>query len=472
MQDATIAGYSLIRKIGSGGSSEVWLAEKDGKKYAIKTPKIDAYQTVSKKDVAEFLEKAKLWAALDHPNIVRVYEFGVNPIPFIIMEYCTHNLRSIISNLSKNMAIVISIKVADALNYAHNYGIIHRDIKPENILFVDNEPKIGDWDIAKVLLKVTATQTKYVGTPLYSAPEQLDPKDFGFVDWRTDIWQFGCLLYEMFAKEPPFFADFPGQLAISILKDEPTWNRNIPEGIRDILLKCLKKNKEERWQNIGIILEQLKQYKAKVRVPKEKEIVKKIPKVISKEEVKKLIEEGDKFFFKGQYLEAIEYYNRALDIDPNNAIALYYIGDALDNLGHHEMALEYYDKALKIDPRNSNIWNNRGLALDNLGRYEEALECYNKALKIKPNDDRVLYNKAIALRKLRRYKEALKCYDKALEINPNDADIWNNKGVVFNELKQYKKAIECFNKALKIDPNHEKARKNKKATMEKLRKRK
>ncbi|OYT29429.1 MAG: serine/threonine protein kinase, partial [Thermofilum sp. ex4484_82] len=173
-----IAGYHLIKLIGTNGS-EVWLAEKNGKQYAIKIPKMQVTKTMSREEIEEFIGKAEAWEKLSekHENIVKVYEYGLKPFPYIVMEYCETNLREILrerGKLSVEESLEIALKVAEALEYAHHYGVVHRDIKPENILFQEGEPKIGDWGIAKILLKAT-TRTGYTGTPLYSAPEQLDP---------------------------------------------------------------------------------------------------------------------------------------------------------------------------------------------------------------------------------------------------------------------------------------------------------
>ncbi|RLI44066.1 hypothetical protein DRO69_08210 [Candidatus Bathyarchaeota archaeon] len=219
-----IADYRLIKLIGTNGS-EVWLAKKNGKQYVVKIPKMNILKTFTRKDIEEFLEKAETWKKLSekHENIVKIYEYGLKPLPYIVMEYCETNLREILrekGNLSIEETKDIAVKILEALNIAHHHGVVYRDIKPENILFHEEKPKIGDWGIAKILLRTT-TKTGYTGTPMYSAPEQLDPKEYGEVDWRTDIWQIGCLLYEMITGEPPFQAEYPGRLAFKILTEEP-----------------------------------------------------------------------------------------------------------------------------------------------------------------------------------------------------------------------------------------------------------
>jgi len=262
---SSIGKYKLLKRIGTGGFSEVWLAEKNNLQYAIKIPRIDVRETFSSKDFEMFLKEAEIWSKLSHKNIVKLYEYNIKPFPYIVMEYCKSSLKDKLAEIDVDTALTIVLKIADALEHAHYHGIVHRDIKPENILFCGDEPKISDWGIAKVLLR-TSTRSGYTGTPLYSAPEQLDPESFGNVDWRTDIWQFGCLLYEMIEKEPPFYADYPGQLTNKILNKPPKPFKKTPEWLRRIISKCLEKEKNKRWRSISLVIERLST-KQEIREP-------------------------------------------------------------------------------------------------------------------------------------------------------------------------------------------------------------
>ena len=265
MSGIIIKNYSLKKLLGVGGFAEVWLAEKaDGTKVAIKIPKVDPRKTLSGKDIDEFIGKVELWSKLKHEHILQVLDYGYSQAPYttpyIVLELCEKTLRDVIDTLSEDQIVDIAIKIAEALEFANLHGVIHRDIKPENILICNGEPKVSDWGIAKILLKATST-SGYTGTPLYSAPEQLNPDEFGDVDWRTDIWQFGCLLYEMFEKEPPFYDDFPGRLAIKILTKKPREPKKMPKWIKQIVMKCLEKRKENRWRSISLIISALKPQK-------------------------------------------------------------------------------------------------------------------------------------------------------------------------------------------------------------------
>jgi len=169
--------------------------------------------------------------------------------------------------------------------------------------------------------------------------------------------------------------------------------------------------------------------------------------------VKDALTRGTELYYKGQYSEALKWYERAIATDTNNAEAWANKGNSLIGMGKYEDAIDAFNRALEIDPDYDIPWASKGSALDSLGRYKEAIECYDKALEINPNDDNTLNNKGLALYNLDRYKEAIEWYDKALEINPNDDNTLFNKGLALFKLGRHKEAIEWYDKALEINPN-------------------
>ena len=177
--------------------------------------------------------------------------------------------------------------------------------------------------------------------------------------------------------------------------------------------------------------------------------------------------------------EAVECFDKALEIDFNLASAWMHKGNALDYLGRHKEALACYDKALEIDPNYLAllVWTNRGLCHHHMGKHEEAIACYDKALNIvnfekgplftkllEPNQREDYFSemnmhqcniyrlKADSLCSLEEYDEGLKYYDKALEINPNDTSAWYNKGNILRRFRKYEEAIDACQKLLNIDP--------------------
>jgi tetratricopeptide (TPR) repeat protein len=154
----------------------------------------------------------------------------------------------------------------------------------------------------------------------------------------------------------------------------------------------------------------------------------------------------------GRYEEALQCFNKALEINPQHVLAWNDKASLLINLNRYHEALECCNKILEINPKDADAWNNKGISFFNLGRLNQALECCNKALEFDPKQRLALVTKGASLSNLGRYEEALQCYNKALEINPENAQTWFNKGVSLYSLRRYNEAIECYNKALRIDP--------------------
>lgn len=176
---------------------------------------------------------------------------------------------------------------------------------------------------------------------------------------------------------------------------------------------------------------------------------------------------GNEFYYKEEYEKSIEYFDKALEIDPKYADAWNNKGAALIRLEKYNEAIECCDKAINIDPNNANAWCNKGIALSCLWppRFDEAILCYDMAIEIDPSYSKnevanaleTIYKKGEKKRKARI--KLLFC-DKALEIDPKNVGAWNNKGLALNNLGKYNEAIECLDKALEI-PKYVLAMKNK-----------
>src|SRR5665213_1334916 len=198
--------------------------------------------------VERFNREARALAKLNHPNIVSVFEFGqANGMPFFVMEFVDGlNLRQVerAGTLSPRQALQVVPQICEALQFAHDEGIVHRDIKPENIL-VDKKGrvKIADFGIAKILGRekdVSLTETKgAIGTPHYMAPEQMENPSS--VDHRADIFSLGVVFYEMLTGELPL-----GKLS-------PPSPRQVEVDVRldDVVLRALEKDPDRRYQHVS-----------------------------------------------------------------------------------------------------------------------------------------------------------------------------------------------------------------------------
>lgn len=171
--------------------------------------------------------------------------------------------------------------------------------------------------------------------------------------------------------------------------------------------------------------------------------------------------DGAKLSKLGKFEEAIECYDKAIEINPNFFLAWGNKGLALFNLKRYEEAMECFDKIIDIEPRDFQGYENKGRALLNLKKNEEAIRCFDKAIELKPTSWVLWDNKGRALFNLQKFEEAIECFNKALEDNPRNVETWILKGMAFDYLSEYSEAIECCEKALEIDPNFDGAWYNK-----------
>jgi tetratricopeptide (TPR) repeat protein len=178
------------------------------------------------------------------------------------------------------------------------------------------------------------------------------------------------------------------------------------------------------------------------------------------ESVDELVDKGNSLVDKGKYEEAINFYDKALGISPQDVVALTNKGTALDQLGRYEEAVECFDKVLEINSKDAEALNNKGSSLIKLNRYEEAVKCFDDVLTINPNNFVAHYNKGIALGKLGRYEEAIRSYDETIRIVPDYAIAIYSKGQTLlnfastlgcdKRVKKTEEALKIFNTVWKM----------------------
>src|SRR5213080_829739 len=270
--------YRIESLIGVGGMGEVYLArdERLGRKAALKL--LPDTLTTDETQLSRFKNEARSASALNHPNILTVYEIGAEgDRQFIATEFIEGiTLRGSLAcgRINLHAALEIAVQVASALAAAHEAGVVHRDIKPENIMLrPDGYAKVLDFGIAKLseqrlasddhTIETTAgLQTRpglVLGTARYMSPEQARGQK---VDVRTDIWSLGVVFYEMVGGIPPFRGDTPSDCIASILTAEPPplsgILTDVPLKLESILQKALRKNSDERYQTIKEMLADLR----------------------------------------------------------------------------------------------------------------------------------------------------------------------------------------------------------------------
>jgi eukaryotic-like serine/threonine-protein kinase len=280
----SIGHYQIELLLGVGGMGEVYLArdERLGRKVALKL--LPERFTADKTQLGRFKTEARSASALNHPNILTVYEIGAEGSRhFIATEFIEGiTLRASLRRGRMNLydALEIAVQVASALAAAHETGVVHRDIKPENIMVrPDGYVKVLDFGIAKLteqrpvpdsdevgIAAVLQTRLGLVlGTVGYMSPEQTRGQA---VDARSDIWSLGVVIYEMIAGIPPFRGETPSDCIASILTTEPPplsgVLSDIPLKLESILQKALRKNSDERYQTIKEMLADLRNLKGEL----------------------------------------------------------------------------------------------------------------------------------------------------------------------------------------------------------------
>ncbi len=178
---------------------------------------------------------------------------------------------------------------------------------------------------------------------------------------------------------------------------------------------------------------------------------------------------GNTLVESGMYAEAIQCYDKALEINPKIGEVWNNKGLALARTGRHSEAVQCYDKALEIAPGDAEIIYNKGIALSHLGNREEAMQCYDKIVEMNPSDSSAWCSKGDVLFESGNFEEALRAYDRSIEIFPKDEISWNNRGLTLVKLNRFTEAVESYDKALEINPKIEKIWSNKGLALARMR---
>lgn len=280
--------YKILNFIGSGGMGEVYHAADERSDRCVALKLLPRSFSQDPERVARFRREARAASRVVHENIARIYDVGTfENLDFIALEYIEgKTLRQRLKNgaLSETEVLIFAEQIAKALAAAHAAGIVHRDLKPENIMITsDGQVKIVDFSIAKFERKSSARKNsretdfdlnetnpletaaeKIVGTPGYMSPEQLRGHE---IDNRTDIWNFGVLLYEMLIGKPPFRGVTNVDVIAAVLTVEPAFSdeSKISSDLCRIIRKSLSKEPARRYRTADEMLDALKHLSAQNR---------------------------------------------------------------------------------------------------------------------------------------------------------------------------------------------------------------
>lgn len=402
--------YEVIDVLGEGGFGIVYLVyhhdlARAHPFYALKTFKDEFLSEKTVKD--RFRKEAQVWVDIgSHPYLVRAFFVDlISDRLFIASEYIAPEKAGGPNSLDAYLRLTLfdlaqslrwAVQFCHGMEYAYSKGIrAHRDIKPSNIMIDhDMTVKITDFGLAGIYEPSPPTLEREqrrndetplhtllgtsVGTPEYMPPEQFT--DFSACDERSDIYSFGVVLYQMASGgKLPFSAenkDYRWMALRHMHHEKPV--RRLSSPFFPMIQKCLEKESQNRYQSFKVLRVDLE-----AMLKRQTGEIVKVPNT----------EEQTSW----------EWNNRGL---------------SLINLSKYEQAIECFDKAINVDPRNSGAWSNKGNALRLIGRNREAMGCYNNAIKINPSNARAWSNKGFLLSTLGQLDDSLQCLHRALDIKP------------------------------------------------------
>ncbi|WP_372365077.1 tetratricopeptide repeat protein [Candidatus Uabimicrobium sp. HlEnr_7] len=493
--------YVIQEELGSGGMGIVYKAY-DQKLQ--RTVALKILQQLRDIDANRLRTESLAMAQLNHPNIIRLYEFVISPLPHITMEYIEgRNLQDLIKQKKIKPLFLINLMIAicDALAHAHKNGIWHRDLKPSNIMITKSgEPKVMDFGLAKIIdsEQELSTSGQVVGTILYAAPEQLKQK----VSNKSDIYSIGATIYEALTYQPVHEGDTFYNLYFQIQNDDPIpprqLNPEISPYLEAICLKCLSKKEKKRYNDFQQLKRELKNLKNNKPIlakkytywdslknigRRHKTLCISITTVVSiltlsfivtfytlqqvKEEKKQLASLAKAMMEFTKNIQENNNYNHILS-DPKIVKPLaefFNQSKKMKNTKQYKFlrgiifsqdsrfrkhAIEEYTAQIKQEPRNKIAYNNRAYTYSLLGRHKEAINDCTKAISLDPKFLDAYDNRARAYIGFQQYSKALDDCNTAISSNPKFTKAYVRRAYIYNALKQYSKALNDCNTAISL----------------------
>jgi len=259
-----LKGYRVTRKIGAGGMTEVYLAERESDGLPIVLKVLDSRGKEASEHLVRFIQEYALLCKIDHPHVIRIHDQGfTDDHAYIAMEYFERgDMRALFGpGMTRERALTVVQHIAQALSAIHHHGIVHRDVKPENVMLrSDGSVALADFGIAKSMLHAESlglTQTRHgdvVGTPYYMSPEQAGGRD---VTARSDLYSLGVMFFEMLAGQRPFAAESLELLLAKHLHAETPPLPPAHAALQPIVNKLMAKDPQARYASADDLLADL-----------------------------------------------------------------------------------------------------------------------------------------------------------------------------------------------------------------------
>ncbi|BBM85343.1 serine/threonine-protein kinase [Candidatus Uabimicrobium amorphum] len=495
----TFGRYQLHEELGRGGMGVVYKA------YDTQLRCIVALKVIlgnNREDLERFFREITTVAKLNHPNIVRFYEYGYTPRPYFTMEYVegttlTQQIKE--RNVSEAYLVEVMISVCQALHYMHKNKITHRDIKPSNIMVGKNGVKVMDFGLARRsdVTKQLSKSGQMLGTLHYMAPEQVE----GHTDMKSDIYALGASLYECLTYRPVYQGALEINVIYQITNSTPIpprqLNPDISVYLEAICLKCLQRNPHKRYGNFLQLAKEFENFKAHKPILAKRytswDLLKNIlykHKVVCSSIVIIFVillgslvvtmnalnyAEGEKEKAKSalnKVMKVLDHslqHHKSLQKDKRFAQLFTNIFEDVERYGENEdwsfvkayvtqmtgqkqKSIAYYTKEIKNNTENVEAYSNRAGLYARNKEYQKAFADYEKALAIQPKNHSIYFNRAVLYIDTQEYQKATDDLQKVLDLAPNNERAYTNLGVVYFDLKKYLQAMACYDKAIDIAP--------------------
>ena len=469
---------------------------------AIKIMRPDLTENVE--EIIRFFREPQYLEELEHPYILPIINAGIyNGRPYQVTKYASKgSLRTRLQRQSMHplplaVAITILSQVGQALQHAHDRGVIHRDLKPENILFNEKDAAlVADFGIATVLSTSSIKHTHAIGTYQYMAPEEYQD----LVCKESDQYALGCIAYEIFTGHLPFQASNTAAIIAKHLTEQPipprNYNPELPEHIEKAILKALAKQRTDRHSDISAFITALITTPSGLRVETNKDWMAtfvdkahKVHEIEFGEELTDPEKEDEAFDFQvfdgndedflpydldyepdysNHFEEELDYFSEDHQTDtqmfamskqtsntnPDTNVTLNEKGLLFVQQEHFQEALVAFEQSLKVNPNQTSIWCYKGNLLCKLLRFGEALDAYEYALLLNPNFSAAYVGKGEALLDLNNLHDALSAFEKAIVLDSKSVGAYIGKGMVFRKLKRYYEALAAYEAGQRADPNN------------------
>lgn len=475
--------YQIQGELGRGGMGVVYKA------YDTRFKRVVALKVIlqsEENDIQRFIREYSAMARLNHPGIVRLYDFEARPQPHFTMEYIDGTTLSQLikaRKIQQRAFIELMIKVCDALAHAHKHKILHRDIKPSNIMITrSGEPKVMDFGLAKIHDTSDKNLSKtgdVLGTVLYMAPEQIK----GMSSVRSDIYSIGAVMYEALTYRTLYNGDSYHNILFQVMNDTPVpprqINPNISKYLEAICLKCIARKPKNRYISFQQLTRELKNLKNnKPILAKEYTFFVMLRQMVEKH---KSITIGIFLIFAVLCMSLLFIVNawrtsEQSRIVAENAVqetkrekeyarqalneAMQVIHQAIQHSPQLQQDKKFATSLLKIFEYTEKYgetsdWSNlKALIASYSGENQKSVDYFSKLIAKTPNDPALYNNRGYGYYLLRKYKQALSDYNNSIRLNPNFYLPYFNRANLYNDLEENDKALNNYNKTIQLAQQH------------------